>query len=218
MTPADTPAACVMRHRKPTRAITGLHLCPGHVDWIADTLTDMPAAWALLDHVALPGPGDGTRPGRRIDAPTPVRLDVVALRDHRTKLPIDAGDPYPVLAALHSWTLVVREERELTDPEGEATLSGVVLFLRAHLPWIAAQPWVDVFAGEVRRAGQALRDALGEHAPRPVGRCPVLMDDGLDCDGPLMQDRYGFWRVTCARCGEVWQEDELRRLGLVMGG
>lgn len=66
------------------------------------------------------------------------------------------------------------------------------------------------------RAAQALRHVCGEHEGRPVGRCQIAFDDDTTCGGPLFPDRYGLMRVHCARCGETWDQDDLRRLGLVL--
>lgn len=215
--PSETAqrAVCVLQHVTPKTATDGL-LCAGHASWLADTVADIPVAYALLALVEEPGSGEPGVKVKRMDPPAPVRLDVVAMRDRRT-VHLEPGDPYPVLYVVESWARLVREERHLAVPTVPATMTSEANLLIVSLDWILAQPWVDDFAAEVRRAARCLHDALGEHAPRPVGRCPVVWDDG-ECGGPLYQDRYGFWRVTCGWCGAVWDEDELRRLGLVMGG
>jgi hypothetical protein len=192
-------------------------VCRRHADSLADTLRDLAETYALLGLFLAPGsvPDEGNVRGRRIDAPAPVRLEVVALTDRRT-IALDDADPPPVLAIVESWARLVREERALASPLVRATLIGEVGFLLAHHGWVCAQPWVDDYAAELRRARSAVHDAIGDHAPRPVGHCQVVDEQG-ECGGPLYQDRWGAMAVSCRRCGAVWQEDDLRRLGLVMG-
>jgi len=210
---------CVLSHREPKTAQAGLLVCHGHHRWLADALDDIIITCALLDDFREPGTAidDGRQVrGKRVDPPAPIRLDVVALEDRRTvsKYP---GDIYPVLAVLEGWARIVREERKLGRPKCEATILGEAGLLLAHLSWLMSQPFVDDLAGELRQVKSALHSAIGEHAPRPVGRCPVVYPETGTCDGPLYQDRYGGMSVSCRQCGEYWGETELRRLGLVVG-
>ena len=190
-------------------------LCPSHVEGLRDQLRGILETWVLLPLFTTPGSvDDGNVRGKRIDAPAPIRLEVVALGDLRT-VALHQGDPLPVAAMLQGWARIVREERRLPVPDVGATLLGEVLLLHTHHAWVCAQPWVDAYAGEVRECGAAVRAAIGEYAPRPVGRCPVVGQEGA-CGGPLHQDRWGGMGVSCRRCGAAWDQDDLRRLGLVM--
>lgn len=208
---------CVLGHREPRTAATGLLVCRGHHHWLANTLDDITTSTALLPHFYEPGTAvdDGQQVrGKRVDPPAPVRLDVVALLDRRTvsRFP---GDIVPVLAVLESWARMVREERDLEQPKTRATVTGETALLIRHLPWIETQPWVDELAKELREVKSALHSAIGDHAPRPVGKCPVVDPDDGECGGNLYQDRYGGMSVSCRRCGSLWDEPELRRLGLM---
>ena len=210
---------CVLRHREPKTARDGALLCRGHIVWLSDAIDDILVTCALLPAFLEPGSAvdDGRQvKGKRVDPPAPVRLDVVALSDRRTQSR-HAGDIYPVLAVLESWARLVREERKLQRPRFPATILSETSLLEGHLDWIVAQPWVDDLAAELRQAQGALHSAIGDHAPRPVGRCPVVHPDAGECGGPLFQDRYGGLSVSCRACGEVWGETELRRLGLMVG-
>lgn len=213
-----TETNCVLTHREPKTAADGTLLCPGHHRWMHASLVDIVDTYALLPDFYEPGTAvdDGQQVrGKRIDPPAPVRLDVVALLDRRTVARYP-GDIVPVLAVLESWARMVREERSLERPKTRATVSTEASLLVAHLPWIAEQPWVDELAKEIRDVKSALHSAIGDHAPRPVGTCPVVTEAG-ECGGKLYQDRYGGMSVSCAKCGEQWGETELRRLGLVIG-
>jgi len=210
-------ANCLLPHREPKSASDGLLVCAHHRRWIADTIDDIVCTYALLPHFYEPGTAidDGHQvKGKRVDPPAPVRLDVVALLDVRTHAR-HPGDLIPVLGILEAWARLVREERQLRPCQRRATVTSEAALLAAHADWIAAQPWVDDLARELRDVKGALHSAIGDHAPRPVGRCPVIHPDTGECQGALYQDRYGGMSVTCRKCGETWGETELRRLGLM---
>ena len=212
-----TDTNCLLPHRDPKSAADGTLVCPGHTRWLADTVEDIVVTYALLPAFYEPGTAidDGHQvKGKRVDPPAPVRLDVVALLDRRT-IARHPGDLVPVLAILEAWARLVREERNLQACQRRATVTSEAGTLIAHLGWIITQPFVDELAKELRECKSALHSAIGDHAPRPVGRCPVVHPDTGECDGPLYQDRYGGMSVTCRKCGETWGETELRRLGLM---
>jgi hypothetical protein len=210
---------CLLPHAQPKTPAHGLLICPGHRRWLTHTLADIVETTALLPAFLEPGSSvdDGRQvKSKRVDPPAPVRLDVVSLSDRRTVHRHD-GDIYPVLAVLESWARLVREERDLTAPTTPSTILSEANLLTVHLDWVAAQPFVDELATELRHIKRSLHAAIGDHAPRPVGRCPIVNPDSGQCGGPLYQDRYGRLSVTCRTCGETWGETELRRLGLVIG-
>lgn len=212
-----TKTTCVLSHKEPKTATNG-HLCASHDRWIHTTLTDILDTIALLPYFYEPGTAtdDGRQVrGKRIDPPAPVRLDIVAIMDPRTTQ-WHPADPVPVLGIIESWARLVREERNLEQPTTPAYLSQEVQLLTRHHTWITEQPWVNDYADELRSVQTALRNAIGDSAPRPVGTCPITHETGT-CAGLLYQDRYGRLSVTCRKCGEVWGETELRRLGLVIG-
>ena len=213
-----TKSNCVVCRRETKQADNGL-LCRSHDAWLRHVVADIFDAYALLPHFFEPGTAvdDGRQvKGTRIDPPAPIRLDVVALLDRRTKR-LHPGDPVPVLGIVETWAELVCEERGIQRKPGPVYLSGVLGVLERHHDWIVQQAWVDEYARELRECRAALNSAIGDHAPRSVGRCPVLSSDDTECNGPLHQDRYGRLSVTCARCGAIWGEDDLRRLGLVLG-
>ncbi len=208
---------CVLPHRDPKTAANGTLVCPGHTRWLTESIDDVVVTYALLPHFYEPGTAidDGQQVrGKRVDPPAPVRLDVVALLDKRT-IARHPGDIVPVLAILEAWARLVREERQLQPCRKQSTVTSEAGTLLAHIDWIICQPWVDDLAREIREVKSALHSAIGDHAPRPVGTCPVIHPDTGECGGKLYQDRYGGMSVTCRRCGETWGETELRRLGLM---
>lgn len=207
---------CLLAHREPKIAAHGTLVCLGHRRWLLDTLHDIITTTALLPHFLEPGTAvdDGHQvKGKRVDPPAPVRLDVIALLDRRT-LARHPGDLIPVLAILEAWATLIRDERNIQNPK-LTTVTSEAGTLIAHLEWAITQPWIPDMAAELRDVKSALHSAIGDHAPRPVGTCPVIHPDTGECGGKLYQDRYGGMSVTCRRCGETWGETELRRLGLM---
>ena len=190
-------------------------LCEWHADRIAGELVDIALWWALLPELLVPGSGedDGNVRGKRIDSPSPVRLDVVAVMDPRTSVGLGGDDVTGVRCVIHSWARVVVEEREWSGLDG--TLTRDLDTLTKSAGWIAGQPWVDDYARELHAAWKELRAVVGIRPPTVVGRCPVTDADG-ECGGPLHQDRWGGMGVRCARCGAHWDDRQLRRLGLAI--
>jgi hypothetical protein len=208
---------CQLAHREPRQALDGALVCRHHHGWLRDSIDDIVITYALLPHFYEPGTAvdDGHQvKGKRVDPPAPVRLDVVALLDRRTAYR-HPGDIVPVLAILEAWATLVRDERKI-QPCRNTTVTSEAGLLLGHLDWIIGEPFVTDFAEEIRQVKSALHSAIGDHAPRPVGTCPVVHpDNDTECGGKLYQDRYGGMSVTCRKCGETWGETELRRLGLM---
>lgn len=208
---------CVLPHREPKSASHGLLVCQHHRRWLAESVDDIVITYAHLPDFYEPGTAvdDGHQvKGKRVDPPAPVRLDVVALLDRRT-IAHNPGDLVPVLAILESWARLIREERQLQPCKRRTTVTSEAGTILAHLDWASTQPWIDELAKELREVKSALHSAIGDHAPRPVGTCPVVHPETGECNGKLYQDRYGGMSVTCRKCGETWGETELRRLGLM---
>lgn len=225
---------CVGRHDQPRTALAGTLLCTKHADAITTDLDDIALLYPLLDDVTEPGSvvvDELIRYAKRPDPQAPVRLEVVSLRDTRTTWTHDSPDAIDVIGTLTNWADVIRDERDLATRTGHATLTSEIATLRTHHEYAITQDWVTVYALELHRAAQAVRHVCGENddRARPVGTCPVpptpaqILEAAVahqpepgPCGGPLYPDRYGLMRVRCARCGEVWDEQDLRRLGLVL--
>jgi len=197
-------------------------LCNRCEDNLRQWLRDIPDRYALLPLFVEHGttePDPDKRSAKRTDAPAPMRLEVVDLLDERYGrrwLGTEAADDRRgVLGTLESWARMVREERNLPRPEGHATVTGEAALLSRHLLWIVEQPWVDEFYDDIKAVNRNLRDAVGDHRVRPVGRCPVTSDEGT-CGGALMPTKVGGVRCVSG-CGTQWGYDDLRRLGLVIG-
>jgi hypothetical protein len=227
-----TAPVCALRHSTPKRALSYALVCASHDRSIREDLVDIGLLYALLDDVSEPGSvvmDDLVRYAKRPDPPAPVRLEVATLRDTRTTWDVTDPDSLSVLATLAGWADIVRDELRLSAP-GRATVTRELEVLVTQHDLVITQAWVDEYAKDIHRAAAALRHACGEFERTPsVGSCPVpptpaqILDAAVHhqpepgpCGGPLFPDRYGLMRVRCARCGEVWDEDDLRRLGLVL--
>lgn len=205
-------------------------LCARHAHTLRTWIVDVVEAYALLDDVLEIGSvetGSVKRP-RSDEAPAPLRLEVVALRDRRNLAAVRGGDVPSVLGTLGSWASLVREERALATPTTAATVAGEAEVLQVHLEWICTQPWVDELHREVKGLRAPLLAAIGEPLPKPIGNCPVILVEVIDtpdegpvehrhrCDGPLYPDRWGAMRVHCAKCGEEWGEAFIERAAAIV--
>ena len=213
-------------------------MCEQHRDMLAETLAQIGSHYAQLRDCLEPGsvPDDGgeKRSGRRTDPPAPVRLDVLNLLDERARY--DDGQRMSVLGVLIEWAERVREDRGLKRPTKTATFppsSGPMDALRTveyqvpmtvqserellvrHLDWICAQPWVADLWEALRRLDRALREAVGNPYPKPIGHCPVQDEDNTLCATPLYPNPGGDG-VRCRGCGTAWSGTDLLRLRLIL--
>lgn len=205
--------ACVARHTQPATATHG-HLCTNHYQRTRDQFHDIHTALTLLPYFIEAGttPDTNNIRGRNIDPPAPIRLEVISLLDHRTRQRTP-HDPPSAAGLFHTWATWVRTERQL--PQRRTTISADLGTLHTHLEWIAGTDRILDLINDLRLIHRALQAATGDQAPNKVGTCPITDDTGT-CGGNLYQDRYTALSVTCAKCGERWDEGELRRLGLIL--
>jgi len=228
---------CVLCQRRPAaRGFT----CDPCLDRLAQQLHDIEREATILSAAPSLARPNGTRGGTLASERAPARLEVLALTDPRSwshsPRPLgpacpdcwhdtcqdirrwqDAYDAHATnlpspLAVLGMWARLVREDRDLAWPE-QVTLASERKTLATHLEWLAAQPYVDEFADDLRRLGRALQRANGSGpVPRkPVGACPTLYDDG-ECGGqlwPVNENRT----VVCQDCHRVFGSDDLQHLG-----
>jgi len=212
-----TPALCVLDHHgHPTGAVRGTHLCPGHLEQLAENLRAIDRLARLLGDMAIPGRGEGNARGRAVSASPPANLAALAATDPRTR-PDDGDQLVSVVGIVTTWTRhLIDEQRLATVPETIHDAAGMLI---VHLDWWAAQPYVDEVAADIHDAAGMLRRLAGEALP-PVGRhhAPHPQHPDRDCGGRLypLPWQFGVW---CLDCGETYDgHAELRRLGLVLEG
>lgn len=216
---------CARRDR--TTEIDHGHVCPGCLQRISSNLTDL-LALALLATVE---PRNGAGSGRTVPgSKPPINVDGI---DPALAL-VDVGcGPTALLEILESWERLVREARGMS-PYGPAsaarmehleldphehphpttiTLTGVVGFLRASLPWWATSPDqpIDDFADEVRLCHRALARWNPDRGPKSWRvPCPTMTTSGADCGYLIPVTRVASdERVDCPRCGRIWETDRL---------
>jgi len=209
---ADRP--CILQHRDAARATVG-YLCDHHLAMVRETLTDILEFVAILPWFTLPGSmpdSDDIKRTKKPDAEAPIRLDVAALTDRRNGPVVQSGDIPDIPGVLAGWVNLVVEERTL-DYTG-VTVTENCRFLQRHNNWIAQQPWLDEYWLEIRNARRVLAQAVGHQDPKPIGKCPVLLDDGKECSTNLYADP-DTGSVKCRHCHSSWSGRELVRLRLM---
>lgn len=215
-------------------AVVGF-LCHAHRRRMDDTVHEIGELWTDLDLIleANSAPKDETPKTRHLkaaEAPAPANLEALALRDHRSsstvippnpKIPKHEGDPStpipPARFIVGSWLSVVAEERPLSSTLPRSILAQLAILAR-HGDWIAAQPWVDDYLGELIDVRKALKAAVRDQVYRRVGQCP-LFPEGQDqpCGGALLEEN-GSGVVKCADCRASWvTPQEQARLAITLG-
>lgn len=175
-------------------------------DRLRTDLADIPGLYALMGAVLAPGTaGGGSRVSGTRTAPLPVRLEPLSLRAR--------GGIVTILA---TWEADWRETRGLTEAQrgtAERDLGGIVLWLRAHLPWaIDEHPAIQEFADEIRDVVRQCRAAAGL-LPRMmrIGECPALVGEAA-CGAALYADPQGH-EIRCRECGTRWPRTNWMLLG-----
>lgn len=175
-----------------------------------DAITSL---WPLLAEMVTPGSGQTSGHGGKPGSRPPCDLDVLDITDGRSE----------TSQQLTSWARVVIEDRNLSvrslDGEQAARL------LVVHVEWLAAQPFADEAADEIRTAAHRIRRACRDLEYRwTVGTCTMPGPDGDDCGGPIQvdvqhlatwdadrddYDKRSMIRLICRVCGDAWTEADL---------
>lgn len=169
---------------------------------------------------------------------SPAHDTALVLRDERSTSRVLGPDdrerePAAPLAVLLE--LAVRAVRERGAPERrpEGSVVGLSSFLHGQLDWLATRPWIAEVWQQLRAVQTHLREVVGDPAPRPVGRCWVLVgDDGRPdtegawrCDTPLYMpeqapkapdEPVSLPAVHCTGCGWHYTGVELVQLGRML--
>lgn len=202
-----------------TRLPENATICEQHEHQLRTWLRETPERYALLPAFIEHGTTDrnpDAKTARNVDAPAPMRLEVLDLLDDRLGRKWQGiavtDERRGVVGTLNAWANEVRDAKRIA-PATTPTVSGEAHLLSLHVAWIVQQDWAADLHTEIRDLHRRLGDAIGIHRQRPVGSCPV--DDG---DGPCGVALYPsqFGGVRC-RSGHGWDIDELRRLGLLIG-
>lgn len=205
---------------KPRQIEAPAAICRSCEDNIRKWLASIPTNYALLPTFVEHGtternPDQGAV--KRIHAPAPMRLEIIDLLDTRRGrkwLGTDVtSDRRGVVGTLLAWATEVIDGRELTI-QPHHTVVSLCDFLCRHIPWVIEQGWASDMHAELKTLDRALKDAIGDYRPRPVGKCHVDTEDNVACGGPLLANNFGG--VMCPRCGATWDASKLRVLGLAL--
>jgi hypothetical protein len=198
-------------------AAPGHHTCTRCADKLAAVLAAIASTYAQLQTVAELTPGGRGHTGtRRPPGPRSPAVDgLIVHGDARSKWDGQFG----ALATVESWARMVREERGSAAPAGRVTMRRELDTLRFHWDWLLGQPWVDEFAGEMRRVLAALK-AAGRLTPPVlrIGACSVVvlivgLPNGTTVDlacGATLRVRVGDTDVRCRNCRTIWPRSRWR--------
>lgn len=174
------------------------YLCPACARDLAERLQRLPGLFAALGAMLTPARSTGGGRGATVvEAPIPVRLDVV-----------DARSAFVVLP---TWARALADDRrrpELTSPRKAvggpddlaARVTAACRALAAARQWIASSwPAAGDCAREVRNLYDAARTVTGtEDLSTPMGRCPAPVD-GRPC-GATLTLQSGRQVLRCEWC------------------
>jgi hypothetical protein len=164
------------------RPLGDAYLCPSCSADLADRLGRLPALYAALGSMLTPERGSGGgRTAAAVEAPLPLRVDVVDVRAE--------------FGVLEVWARALAQDRRQPAPvpAGDglgARVAAACAALAAEVPWIAAAwPGAEDLAREVRALHDDARSVVGtEDLPARMGRCPQLVDGQVcgdqDTSGP----------------------------------
>ena len=207
---------------------TGHRLCAEHYSTLRKTLVEIEDEAAVLSvapSIAMHWntSGGSSKGATLASQQAPVRLDAVALNDHRVREGLSeedddrhaSGGITSVLGTLHYWAARTREERRMVNPTERLTIHRERDTLTRQLPWIVEQEWVGEFYRKMRKLLDQLQRANGTKPPKPFGRCPAQPQPGVECGGPLWYTTpvatVGEWNgstpsaIQCAECSARWE-------------
>lgn len=173
-------------------------ICERCADLLEKRLAEMPARHDQLRSV-LGGSRSAGGENRPTKGSPPIPLDL-AVHDHLTEMH----------AVLVSWSLLVREERNLRGPDANA-IDALSRWLLAQHDWIIGQGWVADLSQEMRDLSRTA-DAMTRVHPgwHPLDApCP-------GCHGHGLGRWDGADEVACTDCGERWAEADYPRFVLVL--
>lgn len=205
----------------PYEAVDGMLICSYHYDDLTVALDEIPELFSYLPLVLQPGTGArdasgiGTAP---IEAPAPIRLDVVALADPRTTIRGRGEGLRDVLGTLLTYSDEVRELRGMDGPKEtrrfivspmgrvyitthlHVTVQSEAGVLKTNLAWLCRQEWIEDVYDDLRAIHKQLQHATGMSDPDSVGDCYIRRGDAI-CPGKVIPTAPGY---RCTRCKARW--------------
>jgi hypothetical protein len=197
---------------------TDRYACANCVTALRHTLRGIEVYAHLLTIMTLPLQGRGERRSPGFGSRSPARDDVIVALDYRSRTagdgPDDEASPTrSILGTLHQLASWVRDQQDVAAPR-EITVTTEIGYLLGGVEYAAHQDWVDEFATDLRELHAQCRRLAGDQPPRPIGRCPTLLDDG-ECGTPLYMPTTGD-SVHCHACNREWRRPEWERLAALL--
>ena len=175
------------------------YLCNRCHSKIHSQLDDLIEFWVGAHNELLPGKsGNGGRSSERT-----IGLNVAALS-------FIAG--HDILAFLHGWESIIREDRQLTPPalipkpaSLEIEIRDAIAFAQLHLPWSASQDWIINFAKELREIhGQGMAAARQFVEKTRKIPCPAETGEGACSNLLTINAEDPLDMFECRRCKSQW--------------
>lgn len=182
--------------RPPREADERKRACLPCIDGLWQRLDEIATLTPFLEFLREPSVVPSVRRTSGDGSPAPARVEVLSLLDDRGDLSLSA--------VLGRWAARLAEERKLSgqvDP---------VKSLRAHVAWLAAQPYLEDLAADVARIHTEVRRACGE-VTSTVGRHTADLG-GDACGGSIVASPWQA-NAACQRCGHEWPRSQWRVLG-----
>lgn len=228
------PAWACLLHSHPSdgrnwaRADDSYRTCGGCYDRFRELLADIPKRYAKLD--ARPGANQdhGGRGAPGFGSRSPASDHIIAMRDPRSSRDAHtwlAGDgrlhleaerpPLSVYSVLDTIAWTIAEERQVDGPAPNLPVHELCLFIDRHLDWLTRHELVVEVRNDLRELQAQLKPATGDPAPRHVGLCPNVIDEGehsRECGARLYAPLRGD-SIDCRACGRQWPREEWLKLG-----
>lgn len=221
-------AACAEREAEPVLCRACTARMRTHIDEIAQWRTNV-ATWTQIDP-GTPGRDDPRRlallDNPALTAAGGVDIALIAATDPRSHTVItddgrrDPDDVTCVDAEMLGLARLIIEERQLATAPADAL--AVIAVVRTHADWLARHAAADEHLGVLDDLARAVRD----HGDPVLGECNAVGHDGVQCGGPLREDRRGPLPIevsahttpthlACGWCGETWPVDAATLLGML---
>lgn len=185
--------------------------------WLRDIPDKYSLLWMFVEHGSA-APNPDSKATKRAEAPAPMRLEIIDLLDtrlgRRWNGTAPAHDRRGVVGTIRVHVERLVEERRLTTPRDDTSVTQACDILAKHVIWLTEQEdWIKYLYEDLKSLNRAISDGIGEYRRPPVGHCHVIPEDSdKPCGGPLFANHSGG--VHCAKCRAEWDAAHLRQLGL----
>lgn len=199
------------------------HACDPCLTDTRRRLREIEAYHQILGTTAMlfPTQGVGGRRTAGYSSRPPLRLDTIAVTDHRSRTEPPPRDEdrgigldndtttWPIHGTLHALANYVRDQQGLVATYNPtATYSWrEVGYLLGQLDWCASHPWIRDLAEQIRILHSHARALAHDEPPKPIGRCLLVTCRGVVYEPPPRRDT-----THCSSCNRPYTGLDLVRL------